>query len=486
MDQEKSYESVPLISSNPSSSSATTSINLSHNESSNLSSTLKSTISSSSIHLFLLTFNCGKNPNLFQKNNTLLNELAKKLPASPSSFFVFSFQEICSVLESLVDYEQVNSYLKNVTDILIEFLSEHYNLSFDKIASNFIGAIGLIVLSPFKDNFKNLTLNYGKFSTGYLFSSLKGSCGIRLSFNLNTTKNEKTILTFLACHLTANEGSLNWEKRNKDLQYIFNYLKFDDSFTSLIDDSHCFIMGDLNYRATANIFNINDIANINFNDLDIPNLPLNTILNLKNQYNNNLLDNYDQSFFNRKDELTISKNNNKILSNFDEPPINFKPTYKFIINSNEYTKKRIPSWCDRILYLSYQNNDNREVISSYDSVPNVHLSDHKPVYLDITIPNTPPLITVPLSLSSTIASTSSTRSIASIATTGTAGTTRSLSRPLTPYNNGYIQTASILNFTTDSIIGYALYAIETTKGRFFFGVFLLTILLISYFRSFFL
>ena len=36
---------------------------------------------------------------------------------------------------------------------------------------------------------------------------------------------------------------------------------------------------------------------------------------------------------------------------FDEAPISFQPTYKYLINSNEYdSEKRIPSYTDRILY----------------------------------------------------------------------------------------------------------------------------------------
>lgn len=36
---------------------------------------------------------------------------------------------------------------------------------------------------------------------------------------------------------------------------------------------------------------------------------------------------------------------------FDEAPINFQPTYKYLIGCNEYdSEKRIPSYTDRILF----------------------------------------------------------------------------------------------------------------------------------------
>ena len=49
-----------------------------------------------------------------------------------------------------------------------------------------------------------------------------------------------------------------------------------------------------------------------------------------------------------------SQNNAFALENFTEPPLNFRPTYKFDINSDEYDtgkKQRPPAWTDRILYV---------------------------------------------------------------------------------------------------------------------------------------
>jgi len=61
-----------------------------------------------------------------------------------------------------------------------------------------------------------------------------------------------------------------------------------------------------------------------------------------------------------------------------EGEIKFPPTYKFDKRSNIYDtskKQRVPSWCDRILWKKTE----RVILQSYDSVPDVTFSDHRPV-----------------------------------------------------------------------------------------------------------
>jgi hypothetical protein len=77
---------------------------------------------------------------------------------------------------------------------------------------------------------------------------------------------------------------------------------------------------------------------------------------------------------------------NECFVGFKEKPIEFAPTYKFDINSNNYdtsAKKRVPSWCDRILYKIEKNEQNDFIECnqlSYNSINNYNQSDHKPVF----------------------------------------------------------------------------------------------------------
>ncbi|VDO52124.1 unnamed protein product [Onchocerca flexuosa] len=78
-----------------------------------------------------------------------------------------------------------------------------------------------------------------------------------------------------------------------------------------------------------------------------------------------------------------------IFKNFKESEIlNFRPTYKYDINSDNWDsskKKRVPAWCDRILWWNQKGVNIRQEF--YDSVPSIKFSDHRPVralfYLDV-------------------------------------------------------------------------------------------------------
>ncbi|KAF4752682.1 Endonuclease Exonuclease phosphatase protein [Perkinsus olseni] len=62
-----------------------------------------------------------------------------------------------------------------------------------------------------------------------------------------------------------------------------------------------------------------------------------------------------------------------------EPPLSFKPTYKTITGTEgqQYSAKRVPSWCDRILCRA--SFPQALIPEEYRSVPEVDTSDHSPV-----------------------------------------------------------------------------------------------------------
>lgn len=64
---------------------------------------------------------------------------------------------------------------------------------------------------------------------------------------------------------------------------------------------------------------------------------------------------------------------------FHEAPITFLPTYKYDRHSNEYDsseKRRIPAWCDRILWRC---RDASRVETLHYGRYEVNVSDHRPV-----------------------------------------------------------------------------------------------------------
>lgn len=68
----------------------------------------------------------------------------------------------------------------------------------------------------------------------------------------------------------------------------------------------------------------------------------------------------------------------RFCQNFQEACINFQPTYKYDKRSHLFDtskKKRVPSWCDRILWRK------SHFVQSlhYNALPQINFSDHRPV-----------------------------------------------------------------------------------------------------------
>ncbi|RKP33957.1 hypothetical protein BJ085DRAFT_21339, partial [Dimargaris cristalligena] len=91
-----------------------------------------------------------------------------------------------------------------------------------------------------------------------------------------------------------------------------------------------------------------------------------------------LLDNKEFKYLLDFDQLNIQKMNLKAFTGFQERPIRFAPTYKFEIGTHEYDPKRIPAWCDRILWWTPYGSDFINP-TNYQSHMELALSDHKPV-----------------------------------------------------------------------------------------------------------
>ena len=126
-----------------------------------------------------------------------------------------------------------------------------------------------------------------------------------------------------------------------------NLVNEEDDEYKLIDDyDFAILSGDLNYR-----------LNILQEDIE----------EIMNQKNPEIL--WD------KDQLN---NEIKKENKFEEGLINFMPTYKYKKNSDEYDYKRIPAWTDRILFKSKKKYD--IMLCEYNSIQNINISDHKPVY----------------------------------------------------------------------------------------------------------
>jgi hypothetical protein len=79
----------------------------------------------------------------------------------------------------------------------------------------------------------------------------------------------------------------------------------------------------------------------------------------------------------KNDQLNKQRKKKIVFGNFEEGEITFLPSYKFDKDTDIYDtseKRRVPSFCDRVLYMS----KNLEILN-YNSFIEYKSSDHKPV-----------------------------------------------------------------------------------------------------------
>ncbi|XP_050985622.1 inositol polyphosphate 5-phosphatase Ka isoform X1 [Labeo rohita] len=272
--------------------------------------------------------------------------------------------------------------LKFVTDLAFEdswshlFMNTLAPLGYIKVSSIRMQGLLLLFFSklehvPF---IRDIQVTYTR--TGlYGYWGNKGGVSIRLSFYGH-------MLCFLNCHLTAH---MNYASQRVDeFEYILDAQTFDTKNTPRILDHKVVLwFGDLNFRIEDHgmLFVRNCITSQRYNLL----WP--------------------------KDQLTMMKQKEAALQKFEEGPLDFQPTYKFDLHSDNYDsreqktwfgfngKKRKPAWCDRILWRvkpkeeGNEDGQNQEETNKhkqeefplklsqefYTSKMEYGISDHKPV-----------------------------------------------------------------------------------------------------------
>lgn len=172
----------------------------------------------------------------------------------------------------------------------------------------------------------------------------KGACAVRLNYGATT-------FSLITSHLAA--GVAATFERHNDYSTIMSGLTFVRNM-NIIDHDHIIWFGDLNYRIDLNNENVRQMVS-------------------QKQYDD--LFQYDQ--------LNIEMNSSKgAFKGFNEFAINFDPTYKFDKGTSNYDtseKQRVPSWTDRVLSRS-QNDVDPLLQLNYNSLMDIEISDHKPVY----------------------------------------------------------------------------------------------------------
>ncbi|XP_057853523.2 uncharacterized protein LOC131063643 isoform X2 [Cryptomeria japonica] len=170
-----------------------------------------------------------------------------------------------------------------------------------------------------------------------------------------------TGLCFVNSHFAAHDGQC--EARNGNYREIVRELRVGFQSMDLLNQfHHVFWMGDLNYRL--------DFTKIQEN-------PMTPERHFWHAQVKQILDgNFKQLL--QYDELLREKSASRVLHGFMEGDIKFPPTFKMQKeSSNLYCHKRMPAWCDRVLWRTLEGCDAK--ILTYTHCPTILTSDHKPV-----------------------------------------------------------------------------------------------------------
>lgn len=177
-------------------------------------------------------------------------------------------------------------------------------------------------------------------------------------------------LGFISAHLAAHEGKI--EARNQNIREILGGTKSPTGMH--VDEScdHFFFCGDLNYRVEL--------------DLDDTVPPKQGGVKTsewsyeeKWNYVSDLIKKEDWSALERADELKYAMKSGSVFYGFEEGKLDFAPTFKMErAEGNSYIKKRIPSYCDRVLWYSRPALKKDVQLVSFGPT-DLTTSDHKPV-----------------------------------------------------------------------------------------------------------
>ncbi|XP_057993474.1 type IV inositol polyphosphate 5-phosphatase 3 isoform X3 [Hevea brasiliensis] len=199
-------------------------------------------------------------------------------------------------------------------------------------------------LRKYIQNLKVSTVGVGVM--GYIGN--KGSISVSMSIY-------QTLFCFICTHLTSGEKDGDELKRNADVHEIHRRTLFHANSgiglpKRILDHERIILLGDLNYR-----------------------------INLSYEKTRELISRKEWSKLEERDQLVRELRKGRAFDGWTEGTLNFPPTYKYEINSDNYygedskAGRRVPAWCDRILsygkgmrLLKYRRKE-------------LKLSDHRPV-----------------------------------------------------------------------------------------------------------
>ncbi|GAA6010535.1 hypothetical protein JCM11491_006985 [Sporobolomyces phaffii] len=288
-----------------------------------------------------------------------------------AELLVFSFQELDLSTEAMIRY---TPYREEAWREAIDAALGEKRADYEWLHSKQL--VGVLTIAYARKSIRKHISNVSSASlaTGFLgLMANKGVVGIRLKY-------KDTSLVLLNSHLAAFSSQV--QQRNAQYRDIVSQLQFPfvegearDAWTpnlqlaetaerpngegwSVTEADVLIWMGDLNYRLE---------------------MPRKEVVQL--------IESQTWARLHQFDQLNLQKQHRLAFSDFEESAIDFAPTYKFDRGTSDYDsseKQRVPSWTDRILWLSLKPGD--VSTESYRMHPDCSMSDHKPVSAILRVP----------------------------------------------------------------------------------------------------
>ncbi|CAL5199676.1 unnamed protein product [Lathyrus oleraceus] len=241
---------------------------------------------------------------------------------------------------------------------------------------------------------KNLRKHVGDIDAGAVPCGFGRAIGNKGGVGLRIRVYDR-IMCFVNCHLAAHLEAVN--RRNADFDHIYRNMVFSRSST-LLNTAAAGVSTSAHMLRGTNAMGVSsEEAKPELSDADM--------VVFFGDFNYRLFGiSYDEArdfvsqrcfdWLREKDQLRAEMKAGKVFQGMREAIIKFPPTYKFerhlpgLGGYDSGEKKRIPAWCDRIIYRDTRPasvsecNLNCPVVSSilqYDACMDVTDSDHKPV-----------------------------------------------------------------------------------------------------------
>ena len=296
-------------------------------------------------------------------------------PQDPPDILVFGFQELVDLEDKKITAKSIFKRKKNKETSENEHMSHQYRAWRDHLVR---------VLDEYSPRENYVLLHTANLVGLFTCIFVKGSehrnirdvCAAEIKLGFSGRVGNKgalivrffiddSSLCFINCHLAA--GQSQTTHRNNDAATIMesaplprnrspadcaNFFVGGGDGSMILDHEICILNGDLNYRIDA--------------------MTRNSVIAAVQQGNLAKLLERDQLLLSRK------RNPGLRLRAFNEMPINFAPTYKYNVGTDEYDtseKQRSPAWCDRLLYRGLGKIKQIE----YRRHDCIKVSDHRPV-----------------------------------------------------------------------------------------------------------